>query len=55
MKDQTTIKNKTTLSENEKGLIELLETFYGKPIDEIFVESTQEEIDTGGPVGEEVW
>ena len=54
MPDIRIVENKNTLSESEKDLIELLETFYGKPIDEIFVESTPE-IDTGCPVGEEVW
>ena len=36
------------------SLKERLEAFYGKPIDEIYVESTQE-VDTGSPVGEEYW
>jgi antitoxin MazE len=35
-------------------LSERLEAFYGKPIDEIFVES-ETEIDTGNPVGGEIW
>ena len=36
------------------NLSERLEAFYQKPIDEIYVESTQE-IDTGEPKGSEVW
>ena len=36
------------------NLLERLEAFYQKPIDEIYVESTQE-IDVGEPKGEEVW
>ena len=36
------------------NLKERLEAFYNKPIDEIYVESTQE-VDTGVPKGEEVW
>ena len=36
------------------NLSERLEAFYQKPIDEIYVESTQE-IDVGEPKGEEVW
>lgn len=35
-------------------LKERLESFYNKPIDEIYVESTHE-IDTGDPVGSETW
>lgn len=38
----------------EKNLKERLEEFYEKPIEEIHLEKT-EEIDTGKPVGEEVW
>jgi antitoxin MazE len=36
------------------SLKERLETFYGKTIDDIFIENTQE-IDWGAPEGEEVW
>ena len=36
------------------NLKERLESFYQKPIEEIFVDSS-EEIDTGDPVGEELW
>lgn len=36
------------------NLKERLEAFYNKPIDEIYVESTQE-VDTDIPKGEEVW
>ena len=36
------------------NLTERLEAFYNKPIDDIFVESTQE-VDVGAPVGEEHW
>lgn len=36
------------------NLQERLETFYKKPIDEIYVESTQE-VDVGDPVGNEQW
>jgi antitoxin MazE len=36
------------------SLSERLEAFYGKPIDEIYVE-TGTEISTGSPVGGEVW
>ena len=36
------------------NLTERLEAFYKKPIDEIYVESTQE-VDVGGPVGNEQW
>jgi antitoxin MazE len=36
------------------NLSERLEAFYGKPIDEIYVES-ETEINTGNPVGGEIW
>jgi antitoxin MazE len=36
------------------NLSERLEAFYNKPINEIYVES-ETEIDTGKPVGSEVW
>lgn len=36
------------------NLQERLETFYKRPIDEIYVESTQE-VDVGDPVGSEQW
>ena len=36
------------------NLQERLESFYKKPIEEIYVESTQE-VDVGVPVGEEIW
>lgn len=36
------------------NLVERLEDFYNKPINEIYVESTQE-IELGIPVGKEVW
>lgn len=36
------------------NLTERLEAFYNKPIDDIFVKSTQE-VDVGAPVGEEHW
>lgn len=36
------------------NLKERLEAFYGKPIDDIFIENTQE-IDWGAPEGDEVW
>ena len=36
------------------NLQERLEAFYNKPIDEIYVESTQE-VDVGNPVGNEIW
>lgn len=36
------------------NLEERLEAFYGKPIDDIFVEDTQE-VDIGAPRGTEVW
>ena len=36
------------------NLTERLEAFYNKPIDEIYVESTQE-VDVGDPVGNEQW
>lgn len=36
------------------SLKERLEAFYGKTIDNIFIENTQE-IDWGAPEGEEVW
>jgi antitoxin MazE len=36
------------------NLSERLEDFYGKPIDEIYVES-ETEISTGSPVGGEMW
>jgi antitoxin MazE len=41
-------------SKKYNNLSERLEAFYGKPIDEIYVES-EEEINTGNPVGGEVW
>ncbi len=36
------------------NLKERLENFYKKPVDEIFVESVPE-VDTGIPIGEEIW
>lgn len=36
------------------NLKERLESFYNKPIDEIYVESTQE-VDMGTPKGKEIW
>lgn len=36
------------------NLQERLEAFYKKPIEEIYVESTQE-VDVGTPIGEEIW
>ena len=36
------------------NLTERLEAFYNKPIDDIYVESTQE-VDVGAPVGDEKW
>lgn len=36
------------------NLKERLEAYYKKPIDEIYVESTQE-VDVGNPVGDEQW
>ena len=36
------------------NLTERLEAFYKRPIDEIYVESTQE-VDVGDPVGNEKW
>lgn len=40
------------VNSNEKNLQKRLENFYGKPIDDIYVDSTQE-IDIGTPVGDE--
>ena len=40
--------------ESNTDLKQRLENYYGESIDEICVESTQE-IDTGEPVGEEIW
>lgn len=37
-----------------QNLQDRLEAFYGKSIDEIYVESTKE-IDMGKPVGDELW
>ncbi len=36
------------------NLAERLEAFYKRPIDEIYVESTQD-VDVGDPVGDEQW
>ena len=36
------------------NLAERLEAFYKRPIDEIYVESTQE-VDVGDPQGNEIW
>ncbi len=36
------------------SLKERLEAFYGKPIDDIFIENTQD-VDCGAPAGDEVW
>lgn len=36
------------------NLKERLEAFYKRPIDEIYVEGTQE-VDVGGPKGNEIW
>lgn len=37
-----------------KNITERLESFYQKPIDDIFVQST-EEVDWGTPEGDEIW
>lgn len=42
------------INEKYSNLTERLEAFYKKPIENIFVESTQE-VDSGAPVGEEYW
>lgn len=42
-----------TKERNSEKLKERLENFYQKPLEEIFVESS-EEIDTGEPVGNEI-
>lgn len=42
------------VTSTHSNLEERLEAFYGKPIDDIFVEDTQE-VDTGAPRGTEVW
>lgn len=47
-------KNDSVIALPDDGLKSRLEAFYGKPVDEIYVE-TSPEIDTGEPVGEEVW
>lgn len=44
----------SVLSLKVTSLKERLEGFYNKPIDEIHIESNPE-IETGGPVGEEIW
>ena len=36
------------------NLAERLEAFYGKPIDDIYIENTNE-VDWGEPEGEEIW
>lgn len=36
------------------NLTEMLEAFYERPIDEIYVENTQE-VDVGDPKGNEIW
>ncbi len=36
------------------NLVERLEAFYKRPIEEIYVESTQE-VDVGDPQGNEIW
>lgn len=36
------------------NLTEMLEAFYKRPIDEIYVENTQE-VDVGDPKGNEIW
>ena len=41
-------------SEKSLDLQEKLEAFYQKPLDEIFVEST-EEVSVGEPAGNELW
>lgn len=51
IKDEALIMKRTKKYLN---LRERMEQFYGKPIDEIFVESTQE-VDTGAPTGNEFW
>ena len=47
-------KNKELAKSANPSLKERLEAFYGKPIDDICVESTPE-VDTGSPVGTEYW
>lgn len=37
-----------------QSLQERMEQFYGKPIEEIFIDST-EEVNTGAPMGKEYW
>ena len=49
---------KMTIEKNNRpkylNLQERLEAFYKRPIDEIYVESTQE-VDVGDPEGKEIW
>lgn len=40
---------------NFNSLEERLEAFYGKPISEIGIIETEEEVSWGTPVGEEMW
>lgn len=47
-------KNDSVVRLSDDSLKSRLEAFYGKPVDEIYVEKSPE-IDTGKPVGEEVW
>ncbi len=44
----------TTQTVSSLDLKERLETFYKRPIDEIYVENTQE-VDVGAPKGNEIW
>ena len=47
-------KNDSAVRLPDDSLKSRLAAFYGKPVDEIYVEKSPE-IDTGEPVGEEVW
>lgn len=43
------------LKENHVPVKERVEEFYAQEIDEIDLSENQIEIDTGNPVGEEIW
>ena len=52
--DNGTITIKKVNKPKYRNLKERLEAFYNKPIDDIYIENTQE-VDIGAPEGEEIW
>lgn len=53
--DAETITIKKTVPERHRTIEERLETFYGKPLDQIQPVEKEPETDWGKPAGEEIW